>query len=77
MENGIKYNISEIILICIIYKYEKGWICFWIVDNGIGIDSEYSEYIFKMFKCLYNSSFFLGIGIGLFICKCILEGWGG
>ena len=77
LENGIKYNTSETIRIRISYKYEKGRICFRIADNGIGIDSEYSEYIFKMFKRLHNSSSFPGTGIGLSTCKRILEGWGG
>lgn len=77
LENGIKYNTSETILIRIVYKYEKGRICFEIADNGIGIDSAYSEYIFKMFKRLHNSSTFPGTGIGLSTCKRILEGWGG
>ncbi|NRB47460.1 MAG: hypothetical protein HRU41_07285 [Saprospiraceae bacterium] len=77
LENGIKYNTSDIVQIGIVYKYERGQICFRVTDNGIGIDSTYNEYIFKMFKRLHNSSSFPGTGIGLSTCKRILEGWNG
>lgn len=77
LENGIKYNTNERVLIRILYQYEHGKICFKISDNGIGIDSSYNEYIFKMFKRLHNSNAFPGTGIGLSTCKRILEGWGG
>ncbi|MBX2871754.1 MAG: hypothetical protein KTR30_06635 [Saprospiraceae bacterium] len=77
LENGIKYNTSKTVQIRIVYQYERGQICFRIADNGIGIDSVYNDYIFKMFKRLHNSSSFPGTGIGLSTCKRILEGWGG
>ncbi len=77
LENGIKYNTSKTIQIRILYQYERGQLCFRITDNGIGIDSAYSDYIFKMFKRLHNSSSFPGTGIGLSTCKRILEGWNG
>lgn len=77
LENGIKYNNNDTVLLRIHHQYEKGRICFRISDNGIGIDSAYNDYIFKMFKRLHNSSSFPGTGIGLSTCKRILEGWGG
>jgi signal transduction histidine kinase len=44
-----------------------------VEDNGIGFDQKYAEDIFGMFKRLHNSSEFEGTGIGLALCKKIIE----
>jgi light-regulated signal transduction histidine kinase (bacteriophytochrome) len=44
-----------------------------IEDNGIGFDQRYAEEIFGMFKRLHRSSEFEGTGIGLALCKKIVE----
>ncbi len=51
----------------------------WIVsvkDNGLGLDPKYAEHIFTVFKRLHGREF-PGTGIGLAICKRIVERYGG
>jgi signal transduction histidine kinase len=42
-------------------------------DNGIGLDSRYSDYIFNLFRRLHTQEEFPGTGIGLALCRKIVE----
>jgi light-regulated signal transduction histidine kinase (bacteriophytochrome) len=73
--NGIKYRAKDVKPHIIIRAKhtDNGEIRVEVQDNGIGIEEKYFEDIFKMFRRLHSRSEFEGTGIGLSICKKIVE----
>ncbi len=51
------------------------WVCF--SDNGIGFEQQYAETIFKVFGRLHNQKEYDGSGVGLALCKKIMQTVGG
>lgn len=73
ISNSLKYHGSQPPRIEIsATKIKKYW-QFSIRDNGIGIDPQYAERIFVIFQRLHTKQEFAGTGIGLAICKKIIE----
>lgn len=78
ISNAIKYRSQEPPEINITYsrKDDNMWL-FSVTDNGIGIDQKYHDRIFAMFQRLHSKAEYSGTGIGLAICKKIVEYHGG
>lgn len=77
ISNAIKYKSDNKPRIEISYtESTSGW-TFLVKDNGIGIDPKFQEKVFIIFQRLHNKSAFMGTGIGLAICKKIVELHGG
>jgi light-regulated signal transduction histidine kinase (bacteriophytochrome) len=76
--NAIKYRSRErTLVIHVTAQYQNGSWLFAVSDNGIGIDPEYQEKIFGLFKRLHTSDEYSGTGIGLAICQRIVDGYHG
>ena len=77
LENALKYHGHKPIRVQISAEREgRDW-QFWVRDKGIGIDPQYAERIFITFQRLHNHSEYPGTGIGLAICKRVVERHGG
>ena len=75
--NGLAYRSDQPPLIEISAKRSgKDWI-FSVRDNGIGIDPKHSEQVFEIFKRLHNQRDKPGTGIGLAVCRRVVNRHGG
>jgi chemotaxis family two-component system sensor kinase Cph1 len=75
--NAVKYRSAQTPEVHISAR-EQGndWI-FAVKDNGIGLDMQYADDIFGMFKRLHSSDGYEGSGVGLAVCKVIIQRYGG
>jgi PAS domain S-box-containing protein len=76
--NAIKYCAPGTSPVIHVSAEQKGdmWM-FSVTDNGIGIDPEYKEQIFGLFKRLHTADEYSGTGIGLAICQRLVERYKG
>ena len=75
--NGLKYCKGRAPLVHLGASQQDGSWVFSVTDNGIGIDAKHYEKVFQVFKRLHSQSEFAGTGIGLAVCKRIVDAHGG
>jgi len=77
ISNAIKHNAGVDIAVHIGFLKWRKQLLFFVKDNGRGIEEEYLEKIFEIFRRLEGRSEYSGTGIGLAICKRVVEKHGG
>jgi light-regulated signal transduction histidine kinase (bacteriophytochrome) len=77
ISNAVKYNDKETPVVEVGCREEAGSLTFSVIDNGPGIDSKYHGKIFGIFERLVHQEDHPGTGVGLTICKKIVDMHGG
>ena len=78
--NGLKYHregVAPLVEVSVTTSPQTGMATFTVSDNGIGIEPEYFERIFGIFQRLHGRTQYPGTGIGLAICRKVVERHGG
>ena len=78
VSNAIKFRGERppVIGISAVQQDEAFWL-FSVTDNGIGVEPEYADRIFVIFQRLHDRTAYAGTGIGLAMCRKIVEHYGG
>jgi signal transduction histidine kinase len=76
--NAIKFHGDQppVVRISAVRQDEAFWL-FCVADNGIGVEREYADRIFVIFQRLHDRATYAGTGIGLSMCRKIVEHYGG
>jgi signal transduction histidine kinase len=77
LSNAIKFRGDKPPVIEIaVTRHDSDWL-FSVADNGIGIEPEFADRIFVIFQRLHDRTAYAGTGIGLAMCRKIVEHYGG
>lgn len=82
IHNGIKFakpGLAPVVVVDskVIIKKGEDYAEYRVSDNGIGVDAQFQKRIFQIFERLHGKESYEGTGIGLAICKRIVEKHGG
>lgn len=79
IDNSIKFRKSEPpeIKIKAAENYKPDYTKISVIDNGIGIENSFQNKVFDIFETLHNMNTYQGTGIGLAICKKVVEKYSG
>lgn len=77
ISNAIKFNDKPRPVVEVACRDDNGAYTFSIRDDGIGIDQQYHDKIFKIFQRLNRREDYKDTGVGLTICKKVVEAHGG
>jgi len=77
ISNALKFHGEDPPVVRVAVERTGEFWTFTISDNGIGIDAEYAERIFVIFQRLHHKDDYPGTGIGLAMCRKIIEYHGG
>jgi signal transduction histidine kinase len=77
ISNALKFRGEQPPHVRVTAEREDGFWVFSVTDNGIGIPEEYADRIFVIFQRLHDRAAYSGTGIGLAMCRKIIEYFGG
>ncbi|HEY2639991.1 MAG TPA: ATP-binding protein [Streptosporangiaceae bacterium] len=77
ISNAIKFRSDQAPVVQVWADRADGYWLFSVADNGIGVEPEYADRIFVIFQRLHDRTAYAGTGIGLAMCRKIVEHYGG
>lgn len=77
ISNAVKFHGEKQPVVQVAAERADDYWLFSVADNGIGVEPEYSDRIFAIFQRLHDRSAYAGTGIGLAMCRKIVEHYGG
>src|SRR5690606_24017461 len=75
LSNAAKYGASRPVAVST--RAEAGAVVITVIDSGIGIANGDLERVFAKFERAVSADNYAGLGLGLFVCRCLSEAMGG
>ncbi|GGL18023.1 hypothetical protein GCM10010844_41070 [Deinococcus radiotolerans] len=75
--NALKFSAGRALIVTVSGVQEGTQVAFEVADAGVGIAEEHAEHVFEMFRRLQNRTESSGNGIGLAVCRKVVERHGG